>query len=394
MNRTRCAAAAMAVLLAVAGCSNVAESVGGQPDSPERNAAAQSGPDPASIISSSVKDGAQVAPGSQVTISAASGWAIRVISGGTENVLGAVKASGAWVSDPLPPNSSWLLRATAVEAATGKTVTRDVSGATSGSRNQLTAEISPSAGTYGVGIIPRVTFSDTVRKSDRARLEKRMDVTSSVPVTGDWYWETSNTAAYRPTGATPNTFWPGRSTIAIKVDLNGAYAKGTGKDIAFGSRAYTRTIKTGRAMIIYVNGKTVRGYATIDGKKKRTFPVSLGKSGYITRSGIKTITEKDRVLRMTNVGVTTEEVYDLQVPYAMRITDTGEFFHGAPWNGNIGYANTSHGCTNLEVADAAWFYDRTIYGDPLITTGTSRKMESTNGQGAAWNISWKKWLAG
>ena len=153
----------------------------------------------------------------------------------------------------------------------------------------------------------------------------------------------------------------------------------------------TSLVEPDKGLIIHINGPRKQGKVKINGKTVRTFGTSVGKSGFITRSGVKTITEKLRVTRMTNIGVTDDEVYDLQVPYAMRITDTGEFLHAAPWNGLIGYANTSHGCTNASMSDASWIFSRVNWGTPVVTTGTGRAMETWNGPGARWNISKEKW---
>lgn len=131
--------------------------------------------------------------------------------------------------------------------------------------------------------------------------------------------------------------------------------------------------------------------ATVDGKVIRKFVTSLGKPGYATRSGVKTIMERYAVTRMTNVGVTTSEIYDLQVPYAMRLTNSGEFLHAAPWNGQIGYANTSHGCSHLTMTDGAYFFTITIRYDPVITKNAGPVDDYYNGPGSLWNIPAAKW---
>jgi L,D-transpeptidase-like protein len=82
------------------------------------------------------------------------------------------------------------------------------------------------------------------------------------------------------------------------------------------------------------------------------------------------------------------------VPYAMRMTSSGEFLHGAPWNPYIGTMNHSHGCTNLTLASAHWVFDHVKEGDPVVTTGTRRATESWNGLGGVWNVPWAKWVAG
>jgi len=64
--------------------------------------------------------------------------------------------------------------------------------------------------------------------------------------------------------------------------------------------------------------------------------------------------ERDKVKRM--VGTTPGDEYGLQVPWSVRLTNSGEFIHAASWNGgNIGQRSTSNGCTNLNV-DAAQQY--------------------------------------
>jgi lipoprotein-anchoring transpeptidase ErfK/SrfK len=122
----------------------------------------------------------------------------------------------------------------------------------------------------------------------------------------------------------------------------------------------------------------------------------MGKSGFTTRSGTKVIMDIHESYRMrsTTVGITGSEAYDLDVPYAMRITSTGEFLHGAPWNHYIGIANMSHGCTNLTLSDARWLFHRVREGDPVVTKGTGRSTESWNGLGGVWNVPWDKWVAG
>src|SRR3712207_8484380 len=50
-----------------------------------------------------------------------------------------------------------------------------------------------------------------------------------------------------------------------------------------------------------------------------------------------------------------EEDYTLVAKYALRITNSGEFLHSAPWNAaNFGVRNASHGCVGMSIADSAW----------------------------------------
>ena len=72
-----------------------------------------------------------------------------------------------------------------------------------------------------------------------------------------------------------------------------------------------------------------------------------------------------------------------------------EFIHDAPWNrGNIGSANTSHGCVGMYPKDMAWLYDNSIIGDPVIVTGSDRPHGVLWNLFMDWNVPWSQWARG
>jgi lipoprotein-anchoring transpeptidase ErfK/SrfK len=104
--------------------------------------------------------------------------------------------------------------------------------------------------------------------------------------------------------------------------------------------------------------------------------------------------DKLYVTKMTNQMIGAREHYSLRVKYAMRITQSGEFLHAAPWNaGNFGRRNASHGCVGMSTGDASWLFNHTLIGDPVITTGSSRGVEYGNGY-SDWNMSYAKYKKG
>jgi lipoprotein-anchoring transpeptidase ErfK/SrfK len=127
-----------------------------------------------------------------------------------------------------------------------------------------------------------------------------------------------------------------------------------------------------------------------DGETIAKFPTSGGKAEWETATGIKPISEKYEVKRLYNPG---PDGWDVTVPWAMRLTYSGEFIHSAPWNGSIGYANTSHGCTNLTVSDAAEVFSSTRLGDPVISRGgNGQPVQSWDTWGGAWAYTWDEWV--
>jgi lipoprotein-anchoring transpeptidase ErfK/SrfK len=231
-----------------------------------------------------------------------------------------------------------------------------------------------------------VTFNYPVRR--KAAVESALDVRTSRDIdAASWSWTSSRTVQYRP-----KQFWPARTSVSVTADLRKVKA-GPG---LWGMKDAKAGFRIGRAFVMKVSDAKHRMVVKKNGERIRTFGVSLGKSGFTTRSGTKVIMDTHESYRMNSltVGITGSEAYDLDVPYAMRLTSSGEFLHGAPWNPYVGTSNQSHGCTNLTLSAARWVFNRVREGDPVVTKGTGRSTESWNGHGGVWNVRWRTWVAG
>lgn len=243
----------------------------------------------------------------------------------------------------------------------------------------------------GVGFPMKVTFSTSV-KSDAARrkVEQTMSVTiNGKPADGGWRWDSDTVAYYRLP-----SYWPANSTIKLDTKLKGVNVSSG----VWGDSNSTHAWTTGNAMISQVNLSTHELTVRKNGILIKTIPITGGKPGYETRSGIKVILSHEVSRRMDaatgGVEATDPEYYNLDVQYAMRVTVSGEFLHAAPWSvANQGKANVSHGCVGMSLADAKWLFDNSQIGDVVEFSGTSRKMEWNNGIDD-WNMSFDRWLAG
>ena len=242
--------------------------------------------------------------------------------------------------------------------------------------------------TVGIGMPVIVRFDVPV--TNRANIERHLTVTNSSKQKGAWHWLSDTEVHWRPV-----RYWKPGTTVTVKADINSIPA-GNG---VYGQLNRTSTFKVGDAVISKVNAQTHQMKTFVNGKLVRTTPITTGKAGFTTRSGVKVIVEKFLSKRMNSetVGIAagSSEAYDINnVQYAMRVTYTGEFLHAAPWSvGSQGYANVSHGCTGMSTANAAWFYGISKIGDVVEYTGTDRPMTLDNGYGD-WNASFADWKKG
>ncbi len=253
----------------------------------------------------------------------------------------------------------------------------------------------------GVGALPKLTFSRDI--PDKAVVERHLTVAATADATGvtksvngSWGWVNDRSVIFRPA-----KYWPGRSVITITSSLDRAVLGKSGSMYLVGAKSLgtTYTFSTARSLIAKVDGSTRLMKVYVDGKKVKTFPVSLGTKDWETRNGVKVIStakEEKHTYLSTSLDLTApEDFYELKdIPWNTRLTPTGEFMHAAPWAyGRLGRWNGSHGCTNMFEKDAKWIYDKTVPGDVVLYTKTNgATVEPGNGPGGMWNIPWQSWL--
>ena len=234
-----------------------------------------------------------------------------------------------------------------------------------------------------------VRFSAPVAEEYRANVERSLKVTSSPAVEGAWSWVSDTRVEYRP-----KEFWPVRTTVSVSADLAGVQA---GADM-WGAQDKGIGFRIGRSVVSVVDVSAHRMTVTIDGTLVRSIPVTTGKDGFLTRGGTRVISEMLPETRMdaqsTGVDPGDPEYYNLDVRYAMRMTNSGEFIHAAPWSvESQGVANVSHGCVGMSLANAAWLFERSRVGDVVTIVNSTRKLEPGNGL-TQWNVPWPEWVAG
>ncbi len=243
--------------------------------------------------------------------------------------------------------------------------------------------------TVGVGMPAIIDFDIPV--VNKAEFEKHMTVQTKPAQPGAWHWIDDTEVHWRP-----KSYWKPGTKVTVKADVGGLPA-GNG---IYGQKDRTVGFTVGDAMVSKVDMNSHQMRVFRNGELLRTIPITTGEQPkFTTRSGTKVIMEKFLSRRMssetTGIPVDSPDGYDIDdVQFAMRLTDTGEFVHAAPWSvGSQGVANVSHGCTGMSTANAGWLYDNSKVGDVVEYVGSDRPMTLDNGYGD-WNLSFTDWKSG
>ena len=315
--------------------------------------------------------------------------AVTVTASGGRRLAGKLDEDGrSWVSTgALAPATRYRVVAEAVDDA-GAPARERTTFTTLAPRAELRAAIMPLDGeTVGVGLPIGVWFNEPV--TDRAAVERRLRVTSTKKVTGAWHWFNDREVHYRP-----RSYWPAGAKVTLRARLAGTDA---GRGL-WGVADRTVSFTIGERRVSVVDVRTHRMKITSGGRTLRTVPVSTGREKYPTTNGVHFVIEKNAVKLMdsSTVGIPRNSPagYYQKVAWSVRISNSGEFVHAAPWStGSQGRANVSHGCVNLSTADAAWYFRLTRRGDVVEVRGSPKRPGGSFGV-ADWNMSWSRWLAG
>jgi lipoprotein-anchoring transpeptidase ErfK/SrfK len=315
------------------------------------------------------------------------------VSGGTLTTVAVSSAgdpvSGTFNSAKTTWHSRWALnvsqRYTVSATAVGGGVTahRASTFRTLTPAQTFTTEIIEGAGhTYGVGIPVILYFSQRI--TNRAAVERALQLTTSKPVVGAWYWDDS--CGMAPTCAyfRPREYWPAHTEVTFTGHLNGV----EGAPGVYGHHTLTQSFTIGRSLIVVASTRTHRLDVYRDGRLIDRWAISTGRPGDDTPNGTYLTLDKGNPVDMVGPG------YNIEVPWSVRITWSGDYLHDAFWSvGEQGFTNVSHGCVNMSPAAAETYYKMEVPGDPVTITGSPRGGRFDNGW-TQWFMTWDRYLSG
>ncbi|ALG05659.1 L,D-transpeptidase [Kibdelosporangium phytohabitans] len=245
----------------------------------------------------------------------------------------------------------------------------------------------PSITEVGVGQPIVVKFDKDI--TDKAAAEKALTVTSAPAQPGGWYWLSKREVHYRP-----QSYWQAGTTIKVHagiygVDLGGGTYGQTDRDL---------NLKVHDSWVAKADGNTEQMQIFQNGTLVKTMPISMGKDATPTHLGAHVISDKQRDYTMDSCtyGVCSgPQAYKSLEHFAERISNDGEFVHENPNSvGQQGSANVSHGCINLNAANAQWFFDHFGLGDVVEVTNSGGPQLPVWDTYGDWAVPWADWQAG
>jgi lipoprotein-anchoring transpeptidase ErfK/SrfK len=246
----------------------------------------------------------------------------------------------------------------------------------------------PSVTDVGVGQPIVVKFDKDI--TDKAAAEKALVVTSTPAQTGGWYWISKRELHYRP-----QAYWRPGTTITVHA---GIYGVNLGGDV-YGQTDRDLNLKVHDSWVAKADGNTEQMQIFQNGNLVNTMPISMGKDATPTHLGAHVISDKQQKYTMDSCtyGVCPPDpkAYRSDEFYAERISNDGEFVHENPNSvGSQGSHNVSHGCINLNQANAQWFFSHLGLGDVVEVTNSGGPQLPVWDTYGDWALPWPTWQTG
>ncbi len=372
---------AVLALLTAAACSSSGPTPGGKGDAKAQASASASAAATAAGLTISPADGTSSAdPSHGITVTARHGKIGHVtVQTSGDAVSGTLSNGGTeWHSQwALNVAEHYTVTATATDAS-GRTVTTTSSFRTLNPKQTFQAQIFEGYNqTFGVGMPIKLTFNHPI--THKAAVERALQVKSSKPVVGAWDWQTSEQLDFRP-----QSYWPAHTTVSFTGHLNGV----EGAPGVYGYHTLTQKFRIGSSLIVVASTASHHMSLYRNGHRIDHWPISTGRPGDNTPNGTYLTIDKGNPVDMKGPG------YNLEVPWSVRFTWSGDYLHDAYWSvGEQGFTNVSHGCVNMPPADAEVYYKMEVPGDPVTITGSPAQGVWGNGW-TDWFLSWNQLVKG
>jgi lipoprotein-anchoring transpeptidase ErfK/SrfK len=324
------------------------------------------------------------APNQGITVTAAGGKLSNVtVTTSGDQVTGTMNAAStvwhsAWALDV---SQSYTVRAKA--SGPDGTVTKTSSFTTLTPSQTFTTQVYEGSGaTYGVGMPIILYFNKQI--TDKAAVERALQVTTSRPVVGAWHWDDPCNMATVCLYFRPQSYWPANTQVSFTGHLDGVQ----GAPGVYGDHTLSQNFTIGSSLIVVASTTTHNMQLYQNGSLVDTWPISTGKPGDDTPDGTYLTIDKGNPVDMIGPG------YNIEVPWSVRFTWSGDYLHDAYWStGEQGFTNVSHGCVNMPPADAETYYNMEIPGDPVTVTGSPAAGTWDNGW-TMWFQPWSQWVQG
>jgi lipoprotein-anchoring transpeptidase ErfK/SrfK len=240
-----------------------------------------------------------------------------------------------------------------------------------------------------VGVAAPIILQFDDHVSDKAAVERALQVQTSEPTEGSWAWlpddNGGSRAHYRP-----KEYWQPGTQVSVTAKLYGVDL-GEG---SYGREDISTRFTIGRSQIVKADVNSHRMIVIRDGQEVMNFPASYGLSSDPNRnttSGIHVVMNKAQTVLMSNpkYGYT-----NIPEHWAVRISNNGEFIHANPETTGVqGSTNVTHGCVNLSTANAQQYFQSAIFGDPVEVTNSPTPLTGADGDIFDWTVPWDAWLA-